>query len=402
MGSIGVAQVLKPEYYPERGGDGSEELYEEEKAPVKKKISTLTDAGASFSGGFNKASGCSQFVSDTGTGNWRVRLMLTARPDAAPADVWIYAGRRCLMAAVPGFKGSCEVSATVHTDIVIDPADSRMRSEKLVLSLLAPSLLVSDVRISATDCATLHLIGDTAMAPSAAALPYDPLHTGAGFGQMLSYYMPDGIGIADHARAGITTARFLSEGHLDRVMKSAKPGDYVLLHFGWEDRLDLALAPTTGFRFNLTKMLDTLREKQVQPILATPLAENSWDGTIYDDELRPYEETVLRMGDCMRIPVLDLHTKTAPRLARLGHPRAGVLFDEGDPSRLNDCGAFLAAGIVATEIRRVLGWEDGYGILAEAVDKNAFSEKDPAARLFDGIRREAEAVRLSKSQGTSD
>ena len=346
------------------------------------------DQTGGFFGDPASTAGCSRFQFDTGCGNFHVHLTLNARREATPDDVWIYMGGRMLTAGIPRFKGSCEVSGNVHVGMRSFDDPEHPVPDKLVVTVIAPSLFLTGIRVSETDCPTIYITGDYSACARPASLVYHPMESGAGWGQMLSCFLTGRAAVADRAYPGLTLKRFQKNGYRDQLLQELKPEDYVLIQFDSENPSP-DNPPTEEYREALARHVSDIQDRGARPVLVTPLAGNTWWGGGYQSLKQPLADAVIRLGDKMDIPVLDLHDKTASVIRQQGREASSALYLPGESEKTNDCGAYFAARIIASEIRRTCGWTEGYQTLAEAIDKHALNESDSSRQVFTYYRSRA-------------
>ncbi|MCR4763738.1 MAG: hypothetical protein K5696_09420 [Lachnospiraceae bacterium] len=339
-------------------------------------------SAAYFSGTPDADAGQAMLLSDTGAGNFTVRLTLTARRNAAPADAFVFLGHRTLAAAIPSFKGSCEVSGTVHVGARASGRFDSVTPGQLALTLLAPSLFLSDCRIAETDVPTVHLTGSDLVADEPADLHYDPFGSPAGWGQMLPYFLSGRFAVANHAVPGTDAAILRDPACRSRLLEEFHPGDFVLLQFGHPEEDGKNASDDTPFREQLGHFIGEIRARDALPVLITPPAGNTFSDGGYVDLQKDEASDIIAVGERSRVPVLELHARTVAVMEQNTKDKTAALFLPADPSPTNDAGAFLSARIIASELKRVCGWADDYQALAQAVDRSTLRDDDPAAMLF--------------------
>lgn len=131
---------------------------------------------------------------------------------------------------------------------------------------------------------TIYLAGDSTVSKyTDTASPNDQ----AGWGQMLQERLNDLATVDNRAVGGRTARRFIDEGHLDEILTSLEPGDYLLVQFGTNDGNKTAtytfngqtipyyLDPATDFKTYLRKYVQGARDRQATPVLVTPPPRNS-------------------------------------------------------------------------------------------------------------------------------
>lgn len=299
------------------------------------------------------------FVSDVpAEGNYRVRIVLHA---AKTAEVLLFLGRRRLAwrGVLPGetdtggmhllengnWEGTfvtniCPIIPRTYTD--------PMEDLTLDITLFGREVSLLEVEIIPWTGRTVYIAGDSTVTDQSADYPYLPGNSYCGWGQMLSAYLGDRMAVSNHAHSGLTTESFRSEGHYQILSDRIGEGDICLLQFGHNDQKLMHLMAEGGYRENLIRYIEELREKGAVPVLVTPLARNSWrgdDGT-YNDLLQPYDEACIRIGEEYHVPVLPLHQKSKDFIRSCGRDRAMRYFYPSDYTHSNDYGAFMFAGFV--------------------------------------------------------
>ena len=91
-----------------------------------------------------------------------------------------------------------------------------------------------------------------------------------GWGMAFQCYFDDNIIVDNRALNGRSSLSFINEGHWDKVIKSMKPGDYVIIQFGHNDekpKSDRHTDPGSTFDYNLAKYVRETREHGGIPVL---------------------------------------------------------------------------------------------------------------------------------------
>jgi pectinesterase len=87
---------------------------------------------------------------------------------------------------------------------------------------------------------------------------------------VLQSYFDDNIRVDNRALNGRSSLSFINEGRWDAVLKSMKPGDYVIIQFGHNDekpKADRHTDPGSTFDYNLAKFVRETREHGGIPVL---------------------------------------------------------------------------------------------------------------------------------------
>lgn len=191
-----------------------------------------------------------------------------------------------------------------------------------------------------------------------------------GWGMMLKCALAPGVAVRNHARGGRSTRTFLSEGRLDAILAAIRPGDTVLIQFGHNDanraKPERFVEAGTGYRDNLLRFVASIRAKQGQPVLLTPVAQRIFrDGRVIAG-FADYSAVVRAVARETRTPLIDLEALSRAWVTRAGDegarryylhytPAAWPAFPKGidDDTHFSELGARGAAGLVAGELKRL-------------------------------------------------
>lgn len=128
-----------------------------------------------------------------------------------------------------------------------------------------------------TDEITFFMLGDSTMADK----PYAGSNPEKGWGQVFPPYFKEGIRFESHAMNGRSTQSFRAEGRWDTVMGRLKPGDYVIIELGYNDKkinsADRYAFADSTYRDNPEGFVTEVREKDGKPVLATPISRRSFE-----------------------------------------------------------------------------------------------------------------------------
>lgn len=337
-------------------------------------------------------------------GNYKVTL--TIRTSEPMKNVLIFTGRRRL-----AFLGDIPAGTFKHTmavnvcDIVPRGYTQVYEDKTLDITVVADKPRIMELSVEEIACPTIYIAGDSTVTDQSAAYPYTPGTSYSGWGQMLTSYTDERAAVSNHAHSGLTTESFRKEGHYDIIGKYAKPGDYVLFQFGHNDQKLDELKAEGGYRANLIRYVEECRERGLYPLLVTPIARNTWKGNdgAYNDLLEEYAKVCLELGQTLEVPVVDLHGLSMDFVVKRGLEASKAYFYPNDYTHSNDYGAYVMAGFVAEEIRRVCGnhAKQGYRFLAECItsgygewqitDEIVLPVKP---RLFEGIANPEAAAQL--------
>ncbi|MET0396417.1 MAG: rhamnogalacturonan acetylesterase [Longimicrobiaceae bacterium] len=173
---------------------------------------------------------------------------------------------------------------------------------------------------------TLYLAGDSTLAHKLVTRRPE-----TGWGEALQQYFDvDQVRVENHARNGRSTRTFIEEGRWQALVDALKPGDYVFIQFGHNDgSVDKAdrYTPPADFRRNLARFVDETRGKGAIPVLLTPVRRRKFDSAgVLVDTHGEYPALVRAVARQERVPLIDMHAKSAQALAARGVEGSRALF----------------------------------------------------------------------------
>lgn len=287
-------------------------------------------------------------------GNYETELSLYGQ-----GEICIFAGPRRLV-----WKGILSKAQTLTCRFVLNVCDIIPRGRELKckrrsidIAVMGRNVRLTTVVFRQKDCPTLYIAGDSTVTDQPAEYPYSPGTSYAGWGQMLSCYMPAGIAVSNHAHSGLTVESFRTEGHYAIIQDNIKAGDYLMLQFGHNDQKLMHLQAGGGYREGLAAYVEETRKKGAYPIIVTPLARNSWkaDDGSYNDLLEQYADACIELGRQYRVPVVDLHGRSMTFVKEKGLEGAKAFFFPKDFTHTNDYGAYRMAGFVVKDFLEKVG-----------------------------------------------
>ena len=155
---------------------------------------------------------------------------------------------------------------------------------------------------------TLHLIGDSTMAERDVPEQVTPER---GWGQTLHRFLSEEVRIVNHAVNGRSSKSFIDEGRWEKVLNEIKPGDYVIIQFGHNDQKQndptRYTNPVTGYYHNLKRFVEESRNKEANPVFATPIIRRKFNefGTLTDTH-GLYPLVMKQVANEMDVPLIDL------------------------------------------------------------------------------------------------
>ncbi len=167
----------------------------------------------------------------------------------------------------------------------------------------------------------LILVGDSTMAPR------------SGYGNALCARFQQ-VACINLARGGRSSKSFRAEGLWDTVLAllneggTAKQKTLVLIQFGHNDQpgkpgrsTDLA----TEFGPNMAGYVKEVKAAGGEVVLVTPLTRRTFKEGVLPNDLRPWAESILKVGAEQGVPVLDLNAVSNAAVAAMGQAQADTL-----------------------------------------------------------------------------
>lgn len=194
--------------------------------------------------------------------------------------------------------------------------------DRLSLSFVGRSPVVTAIAIRAVDLPTVFIAGDSTVCDQ----PNDPY---ASWGQMLPCFFGPGVAIANHAESGSSSASFLAQRRIDKILSLLRPGDHLFLQFGHNDQKDQRAGAIDAFAGHLTRIVRAVGAKGGLPTLLTPMHRHRFDQGKVVDTFNGYAEQVRRVARDEAVPLVDLHAASRILHEALGPERAALLFKGG-------------------------------------------------------------------------
>lgn len=290
-------------------------------------------------------------------GNYKVTLVLSAG-DTPIKGITIFSGRRRLE-SLKGDYCPHEVRAYVFNvnvcDIIPRGHEEVFTDTTIDITIIGSRPVFTTLTIEEFDTPTIYIAGDSTVTDQPACYPYYPESSYCGWGQFFTYYVSNLAAVSNHSHSGLTTESFRTEGHYDIIRKYIKHGDYCLFQFGHNDQKLPHLAADTGYSDNLRTYIDEIRSYGATPVIVTPLARSTWKGSdgSYNDLLHDHAEACKKVAAEKNVPLIDLHQVSMDFIKRVGLTDSVRYFYPKDYTHTNDFGAYLMAGFVAKEIKRI-------------------------------------------------
>lgn len=175
------------------------------------------------------------------------------------------------------------------------------------------------------------LVGDSTMA------------TRTGYGDALCARFVAGVECINLARGGRSSKSFRVEGLWDNVLKvladnklSDKPRTtYILIQFGHNDqpgKAERSTDLTTEFPVNIARYVDEVKNLDGVPVLVTPLTRRTFRNGVLHNDLIPWADVTRRIAREKNIALIDLNSRSAAAVAKMGTTEADTLAEEPPPA----------------------------------------------------------------------
>lgn len=338
----------------------------------------------------------------SGPGIYRVSWEVRAGKDVK--SLFLFAGRKNLcflgaMKAGEAVKGSCythicEIIPRYYKDVM--PIEMVCFTAACDAMENLEFLEIKIDKVSETEIPVIFLAGDSTVTDQSCEIPYNPGTCYSSWGQALTYYIGSCGAVDNQAHCGLSTETFRDEGHFEIVLRSIRPGDYCLFQFGHNDQKLPYLQAETGYRDNLIRFLDEIRQKGGIPVLVTPLGRNTWKegGCVeYNDLLKEHSEAVKKIGRETGTPVIDLHRFSVDFYLKNGKEKSRDYFHPADATHTNEYGAYLFAGFIAEGLKDLLK-----GKMADLEESVSFVPEDSVWDRVNGGRDGRNRTQEQKEQ----
>jgi len=179
---------------------------------------------------------------------------------------------------------------------------------------------------------TLYLTGDSTVQTYDAAA-YAPQ---AGWGQMLDRFFDGDVAVVNHAIGGRSSKNFITQGRLDEVLRTVRPGDYLFTQFGHNDAtqgVDDRYASPADYKEYLRVYVDGARQRGATPVLVTPVSRRAFDAEtgLFHVSFPEYVAKMIELADEEDVLLVDLSASSRAYLDEIGPEAAKAVFLHVDP-----------------------------------------------------------------------
>lgn len=162
------------------------------------------------------------------------------------------------------------------------------------------------------------------------AASYSPAETQmVGWGQLLGDFLP-GARVVNLAMAGRSTRTFLAENRLAPADREGRPEDLLLVQFAHNDenekKPERYAAPWTDYRENLRFFVRFAREREMIPLLLTPICMRVWENGRLQETHGEYPAAMRSVAEETGTPLIDLYGESFRMVESLGEEGSRALF----------------------------------------------------------------------------
>ncbi|WP_404429420.1 fibronectin type III domain-containing protein [Microbacterium lacus] len=258
---------------------------------------------------------------------------------------------------------------------------------------------------------TAYLTGDSTVQT------YDPAFAPqAGWGQMIGRFLAPEVVVNNQAIGGRSSKNFITQGRLDDVLRSIRPGDYLFMQFGHNDAtqgVDDRYASPADYKEYLRVYVEGARQRGATPVIVTPVSRRSFDAAtgVFNVSFPEYVAKATELATEEGVLLIDLSASSREYLNEIGPEAAKAVFLHVDPgvfpgrpagtvddTHFQDYGAIQMARLIAQDIAEL-----GDPLAEEVVDIAPPAAVPPApANLVAGSISNAGAQLQWDASATAD
>lgn len=259
--------------------------------------------------------------------------------------------------------------------------------DKLTLQFYdsAPAICAVEIEPADEDVVTVFIIGDSTVTDQ---------QGGGAWGQYLPRWFDSHVIVANHAESGMTIKGFRFGRRWDKIMESAKPGDYLLIQLGtndeksrghdpmWDaddragDWVRTHSDPEKDYVWGLATMALEAKRHGMIPVIVSPMTKIDRRTATSTELMTPYGKNARRGAELGECAYIDLWGMSRDIVTALGQD---VLKAYADGTHTDNYGAYLFSLAIVQTIRDL-----GLGLSKYILpDTPAFDAKNPSPQLKD-------------------
>lgn len=145
--------------------------------------------------------------------------------------------------------------------------------------------------------------------------------------QIFSKYFKQQLAIANHAESGLTLGSFFNQNRLKKILSNMKPGDYLFIEFGHNDKKNKNEDALIKYKMWLEIYIKLTKQKGGIPVIITPANRRFFDE---DDKvintLGEYPDTARLVARNEQVQLIDLNQITKIFYESLGQEKSKKAF----------------------------------------------------------------------------
>lgn len=233
--------------------------------------------------------------------------------------------------------------------------------DKLTLAFYdnAPAVCAVEIEPVDDDVVTVFIIGDSTVTDQA---------SGGTWGQYLPRWFDSRVVVANHAESGMTIKGFRFSRRWDKILESAKPGDYLLIQLGTNDEkrrghdpmwaaddragdwVRTHADPAKDYVWGLATMALEAQRHGLIPVVVAPMTKIDRRTATATEVMTPYGRNARRGAELGECAFIDLWGISRDVVAALGRDALAVY---ADGTHTDNYGAYLFSLAIAQELRRL-------------------------------------------------
>lgn len=231
--------------------------------------------------------------------------------------------------------------------------------DKLTLQFYdaAPCVCAVDIEPASESVVQVFIIGDSTVTDQAG---------GGTWGQYLPRWFDTGVVVCNHAESGMTLKGFRFGRRWDKIMESAKPGDYLLIQLGTNDEKAHGHDPMwdnddhagdwdrthsaadKDYIWELATMAVEAQRKGMIPVIVSPMTKIDRTTAKATELMTPYGVNAPKAAELAECAYIDLWGNSRDIVAALGQD---ALAAYADGTHTDNYGAYLFALCIVKGIR---------------------------------------------------
>jgi len=211
----------------------------------------------------------------------------------------------------------------------------------MTLEFLGDHPSVSELAIDKIDVPTVYVVGDSTSCDQKT----EPFNS---WGQTITRFFKPEVAVANYGESGETVGDNLGRHRFDKIWSIMKPGDYVMVTSGHNEKNGKNNDMTFDQRFydDCKRIVDETRKRGGIPILVTPISRAPGSAS-----LGPYPGEMQKLADDEKVAFIDLQVPTATLYKAL--PNYHIAFASATEATHNsDFGSYEVSKMIMMGIKQ--------------------------------------------------